>query len=84
MSSIGSMVSIVASAPALTPEKFSGFMAWIDKIDGDGKSRIPVSPSPIGNMMNTINSMTSWRPGRNPGGKLKAGNLQDRLASQEG
>jgi hypothetical protein len=65
-------------------EKFSDPIARIEKINENDKSLITFSLSHIGNTMNDINSVASSRKNCDPGGELKAGHLQDRLASQEG
>jgi hypothetical protein len=77
MSSIGSIMKGLA-------EKFSDLIARIDKINENDKSLITFSLCHIGNTMNDINGVASSRKNCDRSGKLKAGHLQDRLASQEG
>jgi hypothetical protein len=65
-------------------EKFSGPTARIEKMNEYSKSLITFSLSHISNTMNYISSLTSSQTNCHRSGKLKAGNLQDRLTSQEG
>ena len=65
-------------------EKFSDRNARIEKINENDKSLITFSLGHIGNTMNDINSVASYRKNCARGGELKAGHLQYRLTSQEG
>jgi hypothetical protein len=65
-------------------ENFSDLVARIQEIDEHTRGLIASSPSHISNTMNDIHSLSSFRTSCDPDGKLKAGNLQDRLTSQEG
>jgi hypothetical protein len=65
-------------------EKFSALNAEIEISDACDKSLITFSLSPVNDTMNDIGSLTSSQTSRDQSGKLQAGNLQDRLTSQEG
>jgi hypothetical protein len=77
MSSIGFITKGVS-------EKFSDLIAEIEKINAHNKSLITFSLSHISNTMNHIHGLTSSRTICDRSGMTKAGNLQDRLTSQEG
>ena len=77
MSSIGFIAKGVS-------EKFSDLIAKIEQISACNESLITFSLSHIGNTMNYIMGLTSLRTICDRSGKMKAGNLQDRLTSQEG
>jgi hypothetical protein len=77
MSSIGLITKGVS-------EKFSDLIARIEKINACNKSLIAFLLSRIGNTMNDIHCLTSSQTSCDRSGTLKAGNLQDQLASQEG
>jgi hypothetical protein len=65
-------------------EKFSGLIAEMEKGSARNKGLIMFSLSRINDTMNDIGRLTSSQTGCDQSGKVKAGNLQDRLTSQEG
>jgi hypothetical protein len=65
-------------------EKFSDRIARIEKYSENNKSLIACSLSRISDTMNDIDRLTSSPTGFDQSGNVKAGNLQDRLTSQEG
>ena len=77
MSSIASIMKGVA-------EKISDLIARIERIIEYNKSLITFSLSHISNTMNDINSLITSQTSCDRTGKLKAGNLQYTLTSQEG